>query len=256
MENRARLSPRFQGEGRFFRDVAIDLVVTVSALPTSDISFDAPKNGAEQDFAPSWCGFRRRARSQCTTGHRRGRCRHAINAIYNRPRDDHHRHPLSPTPLTPAMTSPNDILFRARQRCAEQSLPYAGAVTPQDAWALLNADPQVKLIDVRTQAERDWVGRVSIAESQHLAVQWSLYPGGAINAAFVEQLGQCAERGETLLFLCRSGVRSRYAAKLATENGFINCYDILEGFEGDRDEDGHRKSIGGWCHAGLPWVGA
>ena len=80
--------------------------------------------------------------------------------------------------------------------------------------------------------------------------------GGAINAAFVEQLGQCAERGEILLFLCRSGVRSRYAAKLATENGFMKCYDILEGFEGDRDDEGHRKSVGGWCHAGLPWVGA
>ena len=97
---------------------------------------------------------------------------------------------------------------------------------------------------------------VSIAESQHLAVQWSLYPGGAINPAFIEQLGQCAGQDDLLLFLSRSGVRSRYAAKLATENGFVNCYDILEGFEGDRDEDGHRKSIGGWCHVGLPWVGA
>ena len=154
------------------------------------------------------------------------------------------------------MTTLNDILSRARQRRAELSFPYAGAVTPQDAWALLNADQNVKLVDVRTQAERDWVGRASIAEAQHLAVQWSLYPGGAINADFVEQLGQCAAQDEVLLFLCRSGVRSRYAAKLATENGFINCYDILEGFEGDRDEDGHRKSMGGWCHAGLPWVGA
>ncbi len=154
------------------------------------------------------------------------------------------------------MTTPAHILSRARQRRDEQSLPYAGAVTPQDAWALLSAGAQVKLIDVRTQAERDWVGRVSIAEDQHLAVQWSLYPGGAINPAFIEQLGQCAAQDDVLLFLCRSGVRSRYAAKLATENGFLNCYDILEGFEGDRNEEGHRKSIGGWCQAGLPWVGA
>ncbi len=154
------------------------------------------------------------------------------------------------------MTTPAHILSRARQRRDEQSLPYAGAVTPQDAWALLSADAQVKLIDVRTQAERDWVGRVSIAEDQHLAVQWSLYPGGAINPAFIEQLGQCAAQDDVLLFLCRSGVRSRYAAKLATENGFLNCYDILEGFEGDRNEQGHRKSTGGWCVHGLPWVGA
>lgn len=154
------------------------------------------------------------------------------------------------------MNSPNDILSRARLRRDEQSLPYAGAVTPQEAWSLLSADPNVRLVDVRTQAERDWVGRVGIAEAQHLAVQWSLYPGGAINPAFIEQLGECAAQDDVLLFLCRSGVRSRYAAKLATENGFLNCYDILEGFEGDRDDEGHRKSIGGWCHAGLPWVGA
>ena len=154
------------------------------------------------------------------------------------------------------MTLPNDVLRRAHQRRDEHGLPYAGAVTPQDAWTLINADAHVKLIDVRTQAERDWVGRVDIAEAQHLAVPWSLYPGGAINPAFIEQLGHCVAQEDLLLFLCRSGVRSRYAAKLSTENGFMKCYDILEGFEGDRDDEGHRKSVGGWCHAGLPWVGA
>lgn len=148
------------------------------------------------------------------------------------------------------------LLALANRRREEQSLPYAGAVTPEEAWALLGADPAVKLVDVRTQAERDWVGRVSIAEPQHLAVQWSLYPGGAINPAFIEQLGQTAAQDAILLFLCRSGVRSRYAAKLATEHGFMHSYDILEGFEGDRDDKGHRKNTGGWCHAGLPWVGA
>jgi rhodanese-related sulfurtransferase len=154
------------------------------------------------------------------------------------------------------MSFTEQLLTVARQRAATESFPYAGAVTPQEAFALLHGDPGVKLIDVRTLAERDWVGRVILPEPQHLAIQWSMYPGGAQNPDFMSQLEQQANRNDTLLFLCRSGVRSRYAAKLATENGFTNCYDILEGFEGDRNEQGHRKSMGGWCMQGLPWVGA
>ena len=154
------------------------------------------------------------------------------------------------------MSGSDQILAQARQRQQQAGWPYAGAVTPEEAFALLTADPQVKLIDVRTQAERDWIGRVDVPESQHYPVQWTLYPGGAKNPEFMQQLAACARPDDVLLFLCRSGVRSRYAAQTATEQGYTNCFDILEGFEGDRDDAGHRKSIGGWCHAGLPWIGA
>jgi rhodanese-related sulfurtransferase len=154
------------------------------------------------------------------------------------------------------MDTSDQRLASAREYAQKASLPYAGAVTPQEAFALLQDDTSIKLVDVRTQAERDWVGKVILPESQHFAVQWSLYPGGAPNPEFVHQLEQHARRTDILLFLCRSGVRSRYAAQLATEHGFAHCFDILEGFEGDRDAQGHRKSIGGWCLRGLPWVGA
>lgn len=150
--------------------------------------------------------------------------------------------------------STNDILERARER--GNGLPYAGAVTPQEAHELIQGNPAVRLIDVRTDAERDWVGRVAIDDAQHGAVQWSTWPGGVPNPDFVRQLSQVAGKDDVLLFLCRSGVRSRHAAKLATENGFANSFDILEGFEGDKDAEGHRKTVGGWCKAGLPWVGA
>ncbi len=148
------------------------------------------------------------------------------------------------------------ILSTARQRGQDQHLPYAGAVTPQEAYQLLRQDLAVKLVDVRTNAERDWVGRVAVPEAQHAAVQWNLYPGGTPNPEFLKQLEQVARKDDVLLFLCRSGVRSRHAAKLATEHGYANCFDILEGFEGDKDAEGHRKTVGGWCQAGLPWVGA
>jgi rhodanese-related sulfurtransferase len=150
----------------------------------------------------------------------------------------------------------NEILSTARQRGQENQLAYAGAVTPQEAYTLLREHPNAKLVDVRTNAERDWVGRVALSDERHVAVQWSLYPGGAPNPDFLEQLAKVADNATVLLFLCRSGVRSRHAAKLATENGYANSFDILEGFEGDKDAEGHRKTVGGWCRAGLPWLGA
>jgi rhodanese-related sulfurtransferase len=152
------------------------------------------------------------------------------------------------------MSTTDEILAAARERAPGQ--PYAGAVTPQEAFALLQLDAGVKLVDVRTNAERDWIGRTAIPESQHGAVQWSLYPGGAPNPDFATQLQQAADKEDVVLFLCRSGVRSRHAARVATELGYANAFDILDGFEGDRDGEGHRKTVGGWCKAGLPWVGA
>jgi rhodanese-related sulfurtransferase len=152
------------------------------------------------------------------------------------------------------MRTTDEILGKARERAPGQ--PYAGAVTPQEAYALLQSDPRVKLVDVRTNAERDWVGRPALPEAQHGAVQWTLYPGGAPNPDFATQLQQAADKDDVVLFLCRSGVRSRHAARVATELGYKDAFDILEGFEGDRDGEGHRKTLGGWCKAGLPWTGA
>ena len=121
------------------------------------------------------------------------------------------------------MTKTDEILATARTRTPGQ--PYAGAVTPQEAFELLQSDPRVKLVDVRTNAE-------------HGAVQWSLYPGGAPNPDFATQLQNVAAPDDVVLFLCRSGVRSRHAARTATELGYGNAFDILEGFEGDRDPEG------------------
>ena len=154
------------------------------------------------------------------------------------------------------MKTPTEILETARDRGRASSLPYAGAVTPEEAYTLLQLDSATKLIDVRTSAERDWVGKVVLPVAKQGIAQWSLYPGGAPNPDFLEQLELQAGKDDVVLFLCRSGVRSRHAAKLATENGYRNAFDILEGFEGDKDADGHRKTVGGWCKAGLPWIGA
>lgn len=152
------------------------------------------------------------------------------------------------------MPDKEEILAKATER--GRSLPYAGALTPKEAFELLQSDPKIKLVDVRTNAERDWIGRVGIGDAQHLAIQWNFYPENKPNPDFLKQLHQSAGEDEVLLFLCRSGVRSRHAATLASENGYTRCFDILEGFEGEKDAEGHRKTVNGWCKAGLPWTGA
>jgi rhodanese-related sulfurtransferase len=154
------------------------------------------------------------------------------------------------------MSQTLEILSTAQTRGQARQVPYAGIVTPQEAYALVLSDPAIRLVDVRSNAERDWIGIVAINQAQHAAIQWTLYPSGLPNPDFLTQLNQIATRDQVLLFLCRSGVRSRHAAKLASENGFTQCFDILEGFEGDKDAAGHRKTTTGWCKVGLPWIGA
>ncbi len=129
------------------------------------------------------------------------------------------------------------------------------ALSPKDAYALLLDRADAVLIDVRTQAEWDWVGYVDIPKSQLLHVEWLHYPGSEKNVNF---LPSCIKypKETPLLLLCRSGVRSKMAAKLLAEEGFKYAIDVLDGFEGPRDRQNHRKMVAGWCYDNLPWIGA
>jgi rhodanese-related sulfurtransferase len=144
----------------------------------------------------------------------------------------------------------DDILSTAKQRAQKMGLPYAGALTPQEAFALMQQHAKAKLVDVRTRAEWDWVGRVPNA----VEVEFLSYPGSVPNDAFIEELEQQVAKDAIVMFLCRSGGRSHNAAGFATQAGFAHSYNVLEGFEGDRDANGQRSKIGGWRAAGLPWV--
>jgi rhodanese-related sulfurtransferase len=124
---------------------------------------------------------------------------------------------------------------------------YAGDVSPQLAWQWVQAGEAV-LIDVRTDAERAWVGYVPGAA----AVAWKQWPGMAQNPDFDAQLRAAVPVGMKAVLLCRSGVRSVAAARRATELG-ITAYNILEGFEGDADARSQRGRLGGWRFHGLPW---
>ncbi|WP_333842777.1 rhodanese-like domain-containing protein [Pelomicrobium sp.] len=143
-----------------------------------------------------------------------------------------------------------EILERARARARQMGLPYDGALTPAEAYQLMTSDPQARLVDVRTQAELTFVGRIPGA----VEIEWQSYPGMQLNPRFPQELERQVDKNARVMFLCRSGGRSHQAAVLAKQLGYAQCYNVLEGFEGERDPQGHRNTVGGWRVAGLPWV--
>ncbi len=161
-----------------------------------------------------------------------------------RPPDAASAHPSGPSDELPAV-----ILDRAADRARDGRLPYAGAVTPAEACALMEAGIAT-LVDVRTRFEHEYVGRVPDTP----LVEWKALGAPGPNPRFVDELRAVPGRRDRVLFLCRSGARSHAAAIAATEAGVAQAYNILGGFEGDLDDDGHRGTRGGWRHDGLPWV--
>ena len=123
---------------------------------------------------------------------------------------------------------------------------YAGDISPEQAWAWVQAGDAV-LVDIRSDAEREWVGFVPGA----IALAWKQWPGMGLNPQFDAGIVSAAG-GKKVLLLCRSGVRSIAAARQASQLG-VQAYNILEGFEGDPDEHGQRGRVGGWRMRGLPW---
>ena len=142
------------------------------------------------------------------------------------------------------------LLNLARTGARELKLPYAGALTPKEAHEIWQLAPGAKIVDVRTRAEWDWVGRIPGAEE----IEWLHYPTNQPNSHFLAQLKQQVDPEALVMFICRSGARSHNAACLASQAGYSECYNVLEGFEGDKDAHGQRGKTGGWRHSGLPWI--
>ena len=141
-----------------------------------------------------------------------------------------------------------DVKKTARERGKKMGLSYAGALLPAEAHKLMQAG--AKLVDVRTKPELLYVGKVPGS----LAVEWQTYPGNRENPEFLAELAATVSKDQPVMFMCRSGARSHSAADAATRAGWKEAYNVLEGFEGDKDAEQHRSSVGGWRKAGLPWV--
>jgi len=146
--------------------------------------------------------------------------------------------------------SSSKTLEHAHERAKQLGLSYEGALTPAEAHQVLQEVPAAKLVDVRTRAELEWVGRIPDA----VEVEFLTYPGSRPNPEFLKQLEQHVDKNAPVMFICRSGGRSHNAAVMAQQAGYAECYNVLEGFEGDKDGSGHRNTKGGWRVAGLPWT--
>jgi rhodanese-related sulfurtransferase len=143
----------------------------------------------------------------------------------------------------------------------QSAVGYAGDLLAVDAYELLTNDAVSTLIDVRTKAEWAYVGTPDLQAlgKTPLYMEWLTYPSMQVDAGFAALLSAMLEtadvkRGASLLFLCRSGARSRHAAIAMTSAGWGPCFNISDGFEGPLDPSRHRSVIGGWKAGNLPWA--
>lgn len=137
------------------------------------------------------------------------------------------------------------------------NIGYAGDVDVKQAWDAVTGNSAAVLVDVRTQAEWNFVGVPDLSESgkQPVLVEWQVFPTMEINASFVDAVSAAApDKSAPVYFLCRSGARSKSAAMAMTQAGYEICYNISDGFEGSHDADQHRGGVNGWKANGLPWV--
>jgi rhodanese-related sulfurtransferase len=159
---------------------------------------------------------------------------------------------INATPVPPGSGSADiaeTVLQQARERARAEGQPYAGGVSPGDAWTFVS-DGRAVLVDVRTGEERKFVGQVPGT----LHVAWMTGTAMNRNPRFVKELEVKVKKDTVVVFLCRSGKRSAAAAEAATKAGFVNAFNILEGFEGDLDAAQRRGALGGWRFHGLPWI--
>jgi len=133
---------------------------------------------------------------------------------------------------------------------------YAGDVTPLDAWSALTSNETAQLIDVRTQAEWSFAGVPSVDSLNKTikTISWKFYPNFDVNPRFIEQLELAVpDKTAPLYFLCKTGGRSADAAIAATAAGYVQCYNIEGGFEGDINTNHQRGQVNGWKASRLPW---
>ena len=146
------------------------------------------------------------------------------------------------------MEAMSAVLELGKKRGGDVGLPYAGALTPNEVYDVLQKTEQVVLIDVRTKAELELVGKIPGVRN----IEWATYPGMAANPDFAKQLEIQVDKASLVVFMCRTGGRSHQAAALAASLGF-EAYNMLEGFEGEANAERQRTLINGWRHTGLPW---
>ena len=112
------------------------------------------------------------------------------------------------------------------------------------------------LIDVRTKPEWEFIGtpNLSSINKKTIFISWHIYPQLKINPFFENQITELnIKKNDKLFFICRSGGRSFQAAKFLSHSGYNYCYNVSDGFEGDKNNLNQRTTINGWKFNNLPW---
>jgi rhodanese-related sulfurtransferase len=125
-------------------------------------------------------------------------------------------------------------------------------ITPSEAFELVK-ETETYLVDVRTIAEYVYVGHPENAYCLPLLFWDEKKQTEVPNQNFLRDLSSKFEKEDRLVFICRSGNRSRAAAQMALGAGFRKVSHVVEGFEGGKDEKGYRTE-GGWKNRGLRYT--
>ncbi len=136
---------------------------------------------------------------------------------------------------------------------------HSGEVTPDEAWELLQVESRATMVDVRTEPEWMFVGLPDLSKVGRnvLRISWQIFPEMIVDKSFVDRVkANNCDLNDFIMFICRSGARSQAAAEACAEAGFKNTFNVIDGFEGDQDDKGHRGTLSGWKFSGLPWVQA
>lgn len=143
----------------------------------------------------------------------------------------------------------DDALEAAEARAREAGWDFRGALTPDEAWLLVQEHPAARLVDIRSQPEWVLVGQIPGS----LQIEYKRFPDWELNPDFVNQIRRQLSPDKLVLLVCRSGIRSKEAAELLTREGYSRVYNVLDGFEGERSAKGQRN-LGGWKRTQLPWT--
>jgi len=147
----------------------------------------------------------------------------------------------------------------------EKQTPLGLYLTPSDAEAALSTDPGIVFLDVRDPDEVNLIGHPTsidaIVPIAFFTYEFDAEKGGykiVPNKDFISQAERVISRegigkDGTIFVMCRSGGRSAMAAKALVQAGYTNVWNLVEGFEGDKDDQGVR-SLNGWRNAGQPWI--
>ena len=136
-------------------------------------------------------------------------------------------------------------------------MPGVPDIGPKATWQALSEEPDAALVDVRTDAEWNFVGLADLGTigKQAVLIPWQIYPSMQVNGHFADQLHKAGLTPlHHIYFICRSGARSKAAATAAIAGGYRTSFNVAGGFEGPLDADRHRGTCGGWKAAGLPWI--